>query len=678
VSSLAIIKNILGKNNIDGFAGLLGFNFFDLGEKEREFLWENADRYSFIDRNFVYNLQRDVQKVLTPLERRRLAAYYTKDIGLNIMAESAELFLKNYSRSGVVLADFFLGSGLTLSRTIEKIGDKYFSLVLGVESHPLAALVSYASLLYFMKGDTRRIRIIVGDFFKLAYDQKTSKTSLPPCDSPLPKVDVVLTNPPFTRWETIDKKYRAFLRELVERLGYARYVIRGQLNLQLIAFFLIDYFLKDVGLLVSVLPASTFYTTSGESVKNLLREKYKILGILESSSEPAFSMDSGFKEIIIACIKGKENSHGTAFISLNEATNVRNVSKLLFRKIANVDVSKFCTVNYVNLHDVSGIWDMNWLVFLGKKKLRNLLYDIFSQSIRMGTVGSWYDVFGKKLLVRGVEIYGPDFFFVPNKFWKIIDESRKNIIIDRSNKELSIEKKYLRKTLRRPALYSDKILAKPQHYFIVIPPVELNELPSDVVEYLNWGKVSGTANSAVKRFGKYWYSHVSKQIETKKPYGKVFLPDKVDLMFRHRGIFANYSDIPMIASKNFYIIKINDDKVCKVLTAWFNSTFFISLLLVAGRKISEHWTRFLEDDYLKLPVLNVKMLGEEEIRSICRSTEGIIARELPRFPDQLGEEYRVKLDISLAEAIGLQNPQKTVERLHTLLREYWESNVRPT
>jgi len=52
--------------------------------------------------------------------------------------------------------------------------------------------------------------------------------------------------------------------------------------------------------------------------------------------------------------------------------------------------------------------------------------------------------------------------------------------------------------------------------------------------------------------------------------------------------------------------------------------------------------------------------------------EAIVTKKLPPLPHQLDEEYRVKLDVSLAEAIGLLNPQKIVEKLHTLLREYWK------
>ena len=673
-SSLAVIRKTLGEDNVNRFKGLMRVNFFELNEKEREFLWENVNKHSFIDQNFVYGLQRDVQKILTPFERRRLAAYYTKDIGLDVMAESTALFLEKYPKNKIVLADFFLGSGLTLSKTIEKVGRKHFSMVLGVEPHPLAALVAYASLLYLMKGDVRRIRIIVGDFFQLAYMQEMSNSPYDEKTRVMRKADVILTNPPFTRWETLNEKYRKFLKELIKKLGYKKYVIRGQLNLQLISLFLMDYFLNDHGLLVSVLPASTFYTTSGESIKNLLKEKYKVLGMIESSSETAFSTDSGFKELITVCIKEEDKFHETAFICLNKTENIEGLSKLCFGRIPNEETLKSCIVNCVNLHKVSGIWDMNWLVFFRNNELKRLLHQIFSHSTKQRTIASWNNVFGRKFLVRGVEIYGPDFFFIPNKFWKIVNDTCGKVIIrnEKLGKEFSIERKYLKATLRRPALYSDKILVRPEHYFLVISPVELDELPSYLVEYLNWGKVSGVAKSAVKGFGKYWYSHVFRQIKTKKPFGKVFLPDKVDSKFKNRGVFANYSDVPMMASKNFYIIKIDDDKVCKVLAAWFNSTFFISLLLVAGRKISEHWTRFLGDDYLKLPIPNVKILSEENVRSICKSIEEIATRKLPSLPYQLDEEYRVKLDVSLAKAIGLPDPQKIVEKLHTLLREYWK------
>ncbi|WP_243671472.1 hypothetical protein [Vulcanisaeta sp. JCM 16161] len=76
----------------------------------------------------------------------------------------------------------------------------------------------------------------------------------------------------------------------------------------------------------------------------------------------------------------------------------------------------------------------------------------------------------------------------------------------------------------------------------------------------------------------------------------MFIHDKIDLA-RHR-VIANYSDKPLCASKNFYIVRINNP----MIAAWYNSEVFRELLTVFGRKISQTWTRLLEDDYLSIPI----------------------------------------------------------------------------
>ncbi len=102
--------------------------------------------------------------------------------------------------------------------------------------------------------------------------------------------------------------------------------------------------------------------------------------------------------------------------------------------------------------------------------------------------------------------------------------------------------------------------------------------------------------SACLKFGNKWYQHVWRQLQSKKPYGYVFIHDKIDLA-RHR-VIANYSDKPLCASKNFYIVRINNP----MIAAWYNSEVFRELLTVFGRKISQTWTRLLEDDYLSIPI----------------------------------------------------------------------------
>ncbi|MGC9059539.1 MAG: hypothetical protein ACP5H3_04015, partial [Candidatus Aenigmatarchaeota archaeon] len=171
-----------------------------------------------------------------------------------------------------------------------------------------------------------------------------------------------------------------------------------------------------------------------------------------------------------------------------------------------------------------------------------------------------------------------------------------------------------------------------------------------------------------------WYSHVYKQMMTKKPFGQVFLPDKVDLLFKNRSIFANYTREKVAASKNFYIVRSKNETLTKLLIGWFNSTIFISVLALLGRRISETWTRFLENDYLELPIINLNINNEEIVSEIVENVNKILNKHLPPLWKQLNKDYRYKLDLAIAKFIGIKNPERTIEKLYQLLNNLLHKN----
>ncbi len=122
-----------------------------------------------------------------------------------------------------------------------------------------------------------------------------------------------------------------------------------------------------------------------------------------------------------------------------------------------------------------------------------------------------------------------------------------------------------------------------------------DEPEGDVLRYIRWGGEGGLGGVPALKFGDKWYRHVWMQLRSKMPFGHVFIHDKVDLT-RHK-VIANYSNKPLCASKNFYVIRTNNP----MIAAWYNSAIFREVLMIFGRKISESWTRFLEDDYLAIP-----------------------------------------------------------------------------
>ena len=601
-----------------------------------------------------------VQKLIPQEERKRFAAYYTVRQGVRFMASVAQEYLERFRRRDIVLADPFLGSGRTLTAAVEKVGAEV-SRVWGVEPLPLPALVAYASLLKAVGGRRDVVAVLVGDAFEEVPFAR------------LPKADVILTNPPFTRWKYLEKGYRSYLLKVVSGLGYEKYITRKENSLQTLSMFLSDYVLKEGGLIASVLPASTFYTIYGEGYKSLLREKYRLLAVVGSAARPSFSEDSGFKEVITVAVKDGDGGWGepTAFIEL-DAEDVERAAEIAMKTAgvaAGVKGGARPKTNFFDVRSLPRFLDINWLALFGEDELRDIVTSVFKQGLERGTLGYWSDVLGRSSIVRGVEMYGPEFFFIPNKYWRVVEEEDGFVVIrggsgDGGREELSIGKEFLVRTLRKPSLYGRRIEADVDSYMLSVPPVGLDELPGDLREYIRWGVGSGTAKPAVNAYGKYWYSHVRRQMTTKKPFGQVFMPDKVDLLFRNRGVFANYTEREVAASKNFYIVRGVGGKIAKFLVAWFNSTIFISMLALLGRRISETWTRFLENDYLELPVVNVRAVSDEDLLEVVKNVDEMLDRRLPPIWDQLNEEYRRELDLSLAEAIGLEKCDEIVENLY--------------
>ncbi len=606
-----------------------------------------------------------VQKKIPQKERKKLAAYYTTDEGTNLMALVVNEYIKNFDKEDIIIADPFLGAGRTLSTTINKIGVERIKKIWGIEPYPLSALVAYAALLKSTGGKKSLIKIIVGDSF-----DELSKQNLLINKGDRLTADIILTNPPFTRWKYLSNSYRDKLLKIINGLGYSKFITRKETSLQILSMFLCDNMLENNGLLISVLPASTFYTIYGRGYKDLIRKKYHILSFLESKSQASFSIDSGFKEVVIIGIKKLDRESLTAFGELN-GINTEDFAK----RIINHDIEtlrKLEGLYLVNLNDIAQFLDNNWLSLVGNKELKESLIKLFKSGIQNGILGYWSDILGENTIIRGIEMYGPEFFFIRNKYWDIIEDVNDHIKIknNKTSKELLIEKKFLVRTLRKPSLYNYSINPKVDTYMLSIPSNDTSKIPNDLKQYIQWGKESDTAKPALRKFKKYWYSHVHDQIKSKKPFGEIFITDKVDLMFVNRGVFANYSETKLAASKNFYIVKNLEDRYSHLLAAWFNSTIFISILIQFSRKISDTWTRFLINDYLEVPILDITKIGNEIYEEIYNNLKFIMNKELPPFWDQLEKDYRYNLDISIAKALKVENPEDLVKKLYKNIKNY--------
>ncbi len=553
--------------------------------------------------------QRVVQRAVDQKRRKELAVYYSKDEALRLMEEAVGMI-----EGEVVLGDPFMGSGRTLSHLLPLVRDRLVK-VWGVERLSLPALVAYTSLLHLLGGERDLIEVKVGDAFLLHARRE------------LPVSNLIATNPPFTRWDKLPPDYRKRVVSLF-RATHGNYLGRGWMSLQALAMLLVDDVLEEGGVLASVLPASTFYTIYGRGIKGMLRDRYHLALIAEGSD--SFSEGSGFKEVVIIARKGGDGP-----------TKV---------------ISSSGSPSSLYLRDLPPLFNMNWLsLFDGR--LRDLVMRFLKPALASGRLVRLSET-GIRV-VRGVEMYGPDFFFLPNRFWTLEFSEERAIL--KGEEELEIPAGYLRRALRRPSMYSHTIEVRPDTYALAIPPLTLEELPEGVASYVEWGLRSGTAAPAIRARGRLWYSHIWRQLVSKKPYGHLFLPDKVGDPLRRSSI-ANLSEERITATKNFYVV-IADPGRSREMAAWYNSTYFASLLILMGRKISRGWTRFLLADYLEMPVLNVSEPGEDLLPAL----EALAKESLPIGEGIVRRGARYELDRILGRMMAVPGPDSLLDELYDAL-----------
>jgi len=491
-----------------------------------------------------YEVQREV-------DRKATSSFYTGQSGIEVIRH----FLSSLElKEDITVMDPFMGSGVLLSSIRDVIRPKR---VLGIEINQAPYKLA-KTLLYTIYGSDK-VDVRIGDAFSLGWEYKD--------------VDLVVTNPPFTRWEILPEDVRRTVLEPFFSHGYQPYIDRKTQNFHILGLLLIDHLLKDDGYVISVLPAATFFTVQGNGIKQLLAERYDLLSVTETKeNDGSFCSGSGCKELIIVARKRKNPDRCTKFYQYN--------SKL--PKHINF-------VDSVQTTKLSGLLYDNWMSLFNYDKAKKLV-ELLQEGLEKGHLR----YLQREEISRGMRSEGVEFFAFPNKFWKILEERENDIVITDSEEELVIQRKYLLPCLRKPDHYKSYIILKPVDYMLCIN----DEPEGDVKEYIRYGleKKYLSHIPALRRCGDNWYRHIAKRAARKEGYGHVFIPNKLDL--KTCKIYAYYSNKPVFATENFYVITTNNP----LIERWFNSYIIKDYYMFFSRRHSEHWVGFNKCDYLKIPI----------------------------------------------------------------------------
>ncbi|MFQ5820966.1 MAG: N-6 DNA methylase [Candidatus Heimdallarchaeota archaeon] len=574
-----------------------------------------------------------LQEVLPHSLRKALAANYTSLISSELLAKLA------IEQGNITIIDPFCGSGRLLTAVLDQMSSQQSVAVqvIGNELLGIAATLALARILYWFKSHHRAPNLFLtsGDAF-----ERTSPVL------PLRKnecqyfgeYDLVIMNPPFTRYLRLQPSYLNRLFQLYE--PYAAYMEKRVCPLHVFALFLADRILKPGGRLAAVLPAPTFYSQYADGLKRFLVNNYQLKFVIGSTTGKAFSEGSDLKEILFIADKLKPTpTMKTTFATIETPLTKSNIHEIAEGLRSNRILGLPLKVQKVGQQELESNW--NWIRFLEIGALQALAISLR----QTGRIKSAHDL--NLRIVRGFEMYGPEFFFIPNQNWEVVERTKDSIIVKHkeTNRSFEFPTNWLIKSLRKPGLYSSWITPKIDHFALRIS----KKLDPAILEpYISANPK--TWKVANQRFGPDWITHIHTQLESKNPYGHLFIVDKFGITTT--GVIAHFTDECLTASKNFYVIDCPVDKA-KLLAAWLNSTIFILLFLASRREIGGAYGRLQIIDYQNEPLFidttSIDPTVSEKIEYLFNTFRN---QPLPPLKEQLTLKSRKTLDILFLEALG--------------------------
>ena len=562
-----------------------------------------------------------LQKLLTSNVRKRLAANYTTKNSAKILIE----ILGKGKYTSII--DPFCGSGRLISAYLDSLdlGSQYPRIRIH-DLMPSAVLVAYCRLILVLSEnnqDLSLLHVTIGDAFTTFFSKDSSEE--------LGNHDLVLMNPPFTRTHRISRIQKESLLEIEQY--YGKY-LSGQVGLHIYAIFLADLLMRENGLLGAILPAATILSQYSRGVHDFFLNKYQLKTIASSEDEKAYSEDSNLREIMLIAkkksIKLEKSIEFLRLASQPKSSRLKLSSNMISNKI------------------LANEW--NWTIFLRDPELQKICNILLhSGFIKSGN-------FLSLDIVRGVEMYGPDFFFIPNREWKVVSKNNDEIILKHNRSTIEIPKKFLVQSLRKPGYYNQFITPKVSDYALSIPNSEKSQMW--LKRYLDVSEQY--ASLAKRKFGQEWIHHIHHQIETKKPWGNLFFIDKFGIT--STSVMAHFLETRLICTKNFYVLRNCHSTQAKLYAAWLNSTLFLILFVLYRREIGGSYGRLQIIDYKREPLfLDFSNFASSIKKQIIKQFDLLRRLKLPPMPEQLRCPQRRALDLAIIR--GLQLPRITEEYL---------------
>ena len=505
----------------------------------------------------------------------------------------------------------------------------------------------------------------------------------------LSEVDLVIMNPPFTRFQRIPLNYKTKLSGRFPEAKYQK-CIHGQLGLHGYFLLLADRFLKQEGILAAVLPVTTLSAKGLYNIQDIWLNNYSIEHVIVCEGRSAFSENVSVREILLVAkkIKPKDNNVAISVLKISpdtisiaearslaenlkelrerqEVGTITDSEKYLFKLIPQTELikSKRALFRAISMYrkDIIEIADE-----IGK---------LFEKSGKATTFGEYLESIKGEIheSPRGIKKFGYYGLSVVSKesralkkhdFWFVKEKPKRKFVVENrfSHVTFNIPIRCIAPSIRRYAGLEHFDISNDTDYVITKPFKELQHfLQASDIEMDERKEATKLVKNG--EWGQFVENHSS----------------KLALIYRARITGAGihnltfYSNKKMFFGGSFWMIEVDDDTQAKLLTLWLNSTLNLFQLFIERKETEGSWIWL--DNYVmrEFMMLDFFKLSEQETNTLLAVFEKLGKVSVPSLLEQIETRNSARMEIDRALLRLLRLPEEEIDgfldRLYSILAE---------
>ena len=609
----------------------------------------------FIEELGTYNLAKirsDVlgrvyEELIPKDERHRLGQYYTPPPIVELITEMCITSPNNR------VLDPACGSGGFLVKAYHKLKDlkrkenpfadenrlheEILNQLYGIDINPFPAMLSSINLaIRNLRVPSRHINIVVSDFFKVK-----------PSTGIIPQVDVVVTNPPYTRQEEME--YKEQIRE--EALTYldgSKIQLDARAGIYAYFFTHSTKFLKEHGMMGQITSDTWLDVGYGEDLKRFFLDHFKIHAIIW------YDVRAFEKALVGTCItilekedesKEERENNLVKFVRIKKAMPTEEIVRRIETAIENYE-DEYIGITVKKQKELKP--EEKW----GRLLRAPIICFKLLSNPKMISLKEIADV------RRGYTTGANEFFYLDKERIKL----------------WGIENQFLEPVLTSPKGIKVKIERCDISDWILIVDMPKEQLASyNVLKYIEYGEnvevrvrggkdagkvIKGYQNLSTTKSRKIWYD-----VSRREP-APLLLSCKIWERF-----IVVLNEAKAQADKAFYEIRPKNLKDINVLAGILNSSLTALMAELYGRFYGGGVLELEIYECKELPVLNPEMLTAEE-RVKIESSLSKLCEAQNKGDEKLEQEARRELDNAVFDVLGLTEDERrqVYEGLESLRR----------